>query len=97
MRTGSGRNRQAIVLLFLVSITGRMHLKVRYIYGKHLIFGKWRQVLCYIVAVVLPLVALHHCCVLRLVFGNILIVVVSSLPPFLRQLLDAKGRLHRSV
>ena len=40
LRAGSGRNRQAIILLFLVSSTERMHLKVREIYGKQLIFWK---------------------------------------------------------
>ena len=82
LRAGSGRNRQAIILLFLVSSsTERMHLKVREIYGKQLIF--WEM----------EIGILSHCCCYfccsapSLVFFVLcvelgLIAFVVPLPPF---------------
>ena len=78
---GSGRNRQAIVLLFLVSSTERMHLKVREIFGKQLNFLENGDRSC----VALLLFFLLLLCII--VFFDLcselcLIVVVVPLPQF---------------
>ena len=81
LRAGSGRNRQAMVLLFLVSNTERLHLKIREIYGKELIFLENGDRSC-VTLLLFFLLLLYTIVFFDLCSELCLIVVVVPLPPF---------------